>query len=203
MTKNTDNKASRSIKARSHECRVGAKTSTTPEVITSTFSSPDDLEDFWRVNRRKYPYAAKSGDYACHQWIEPGVWLFSRTKEALIREVCQWEQRGIHFQWRQEDSCGYWQLVNLPFGLTEDVLFDPQLDISDDPDATQEQLAAHKLPLMFEHWQLDYSGDVRTFAKHDVVIEIQEWRSLIEERTRIVSGDFSSLEDSENDDMLY
>lgn len=175
--------------------RLSSQQPDTPEVVTRTINTPDELDDFWCAHRRRYPYAAKSGETPGNQWIEPATWIFSRSKEALVRAVCQWDTLSVHFEWRVDGDGGYWELVNLPFGLTEDEVFNPPLDVIDDPAACQDTLAAHKLPRMFEHWQVDYSGDVRTFAKHDVVIEIKAWRNEVEERGRILSGDLSNVDE--------
>lgn len=146
------------------------------EVIVVTVSSSQELDDFRRMYKRHFPYAATANEFAIHPFLEQRQFVFGRTREAVVRTVLRWDQLGIQCVWVDEDGEGLWCLKNLPFGLTEESLFEIGMECYSDPSMAVEQVASLKIDEIYNIWEVDSCSDVRAYTKSALLVEVQELR---------------------------
>lgn len=146
------------------------------EVIVVTLSSSQELDDFRRMYKRHFPYAATANEFAIHPFLEQQQFVFGRTREAVVRTVLRWDQLGIQCVWVDEDGEGLWCLKNLPFGLTEESLFEIGMECYSDPSMAVEQVASLKIDEIYNVWEVDSCSDVRAYTKSALMAEVHELR---------------------------
>lgn len=135
-----------------------------PEAIRAKFSSDDELEEFWTSNRHSYRFCA-TGNELSPSILSEDEWVFGRTREAVVKAVLCWEENQIRRMWEADEDGGWWRLSNLPFGHTEESLFENMLGVLDDPNMGEDEVAREKQLQIFEHWEIDTTSPVCAFNK--------------------------------------